>query len=239
MSTTRASQPSPLLPRLLGVLFLLMGLALVAGGVKLMGLGGSLYYLLAGIGLLITAGLLLAVRREALSVYGIVLLLSTLWSVMEVGLDWWQLVPRLALWFVLGLVLLLPWLRRPLTLGQPYLLGNGVLGLAVVVAGLMALASQFTNPNTLVGRLDRETAGTTSAAPQMPEGTGKPMAALSLATAIRHSSKSPRRTSASSSWPGPTAPATSLAPTTRARQRRKTPRSRSTASSTCVPRTVR
>ncbi|MBV4539457.1 glucose/quinate/shikimate family membrane-bound PQQ-dependent dehydrogenase [Pseudomonas vlassakiae] len=170
MSTTRASQPSPLLPRLLGVLFLLMGLALVAGGIKLMGLGGSLYYLLAGIGLLITAGLLLAVRREALSVYGIVLLLSTLWSVMEVGLDWWQLVPRLALWFVLGLVLLLPWLRRPLTLGQPYLLGNGVLGLAVVVAGLMALASQFTSPNTLVGRLDRETAGTTSAAPQMPEG---------------------------------------------------------------------
>jgi len=170
MSTTRASHPSRLLPRSLGVVFLLMGLALLAGGIKLATLGGSLYYLLAGIGLAITAALLLAGRREALSVYGVVLLLSSLWSLVEVGLDWWQLVPRLALWFVLGLVLLLPWLRRPLTQGQPYPLGTGVLSVGVAAAGLMALASQFTQPDTVVGRLDRDTAGTPSTAPAMPDG---------------------------------------------------------------------
>ncbi|WP_409525270.1 hypothetical protein, partial [Pseudomonas sp.] len=42
MSSTRASQPPRLLHRLLGVLFALMGLALLAGGIKLATLGGSL-----------------------------------------------------------------------------------------------------------------------------------------------------------------------------------------------------
>lgn len=42
---------SRLLPSLLGLLILLSGLALLAGGIKLASLGGSLYYLLAGIGL--------------------------------------------------------------------------------------------------------------------------------------------------------------------------------------------
>ena len=43
---------------------------------------------------------------------------STVWALMEVGLDWWQLVPRLALWFAIGIVLLLPWFRRPVLRGQ-------------------------------------------------------------------------------------------------------------------------
>ena len=43
MSTDGASSPSRLLPRLLGVLLLIMGLALLAGGIKLTMLGGSLY----------------------------------------------------------------------------------------------------------------------------------------------------------------------------------------------------
>ena len=170
MSTASASGGQRILPRLLGVLFLLMGLALLAGGIKLATVGGSLYYLIAGIGFLITGLLLLACRRSALSVYALVLFLSTLWSLWEVGLDWWQLVPRLALWFVLGIVMLLPWFRKPLTLGQPYALGNAGLSVAVVLAGLTALASQFTNPNTITGQLDRESAGTASTAPAMDDG---------------------------------------------------------------------
>ncbi|MCG4788770.1 hypothetical protein L0N33_25925, partial [Roseburia faecis] len=69
---------------------------------------------------------------------------STVWALMEVGLDWWQLVPRLAMWFAIGIVLLLPWFRRPVLRGQSAPLATGALSVAVVLAGAAALASQFT-----------------------------------------------------------------------------------------------
>ncbi|MCB2251876.1 glucose/quinate/shikimate family membrane-bound PQQ-dependent dehydrogenase [Pseudomonas chlororaphis] len=170
MSTEGASSPSRLLPSLLGILLLLMGLAMLAGGIKLSMLGGSLYYLLAGLGLILSGVLLLAGRSAALLVYGVVLFLSSVWALWEVGLDWWQLVPRLSLFFVLGIVLLLPWFRRPLLRNGPAPLGTAVLSVAVVLAGGAALGSQFTNPGEISGELGRETADTSSAAPAMPEG---------------------------------------------------------------------
>ncbi|WP_256586385.1 PQQ-binding-like beta-propeller repeat protein, partial [Pseudomonas sp. HMWF011] len=173
MSTDGASSPSRLLPRLLGVLLLIMGLALLAGGVKLSMLGGSLYYLLAGIGITLTGVLLLATRRAALGLYALVLFASTVWALWEVGLDWWQLVPRLALLFALGIVMLLPWFRRPLLRGQAAPLGTGALSVAVVLAGATALASQFTNPGEMVktGQLDRDAVpGMASAAPTQADG---------------------------------------------------------------------
>ncbi|WP_340052876.1 glucose/quinate/shikimate family membrane-bound PQQ-dependent dehydrogenase [Pseudomonas sp. JAI120] len=173
MSTDGASSPSRLLPRLLGVLLLIMGLALLAGGIKLSLLGGSLYYLLAGIGITLTGLLLLATRRAALGLYALVLFASTVWALWEVGLDWWQLVPRLALLFALGIVMLLPWFRRPLLRGQPAPLGTGALSVAVVLAGATALASQFTTPGEMVktGQLDRDAVpGMASAAPSQADG---------------------------------------------------------------------
>ncbi|MGY3257430.1 glucose/quinate/shikimate family membrane-bound PQQ-dependent dehydrogenase [Pseudomonas chlororaphis] len=170
MSTDGASSPSRLLPSLLGILLLLMGLAMLAGGIKLSMLGGSLYYLLAGIGLIISGILLLAGRSAALLVYGVVLFLSSVWALWEVGLDWWQLVPRLSLFFALGVVLLLPWFRRPLLRNGPAPVSTAVLGVAVVLAGGAAINSQFTNPGEISGELGRASADTTSAAPTMPEG---------------------------------------------------------------------
>ncbi|MDD2051721.1 glucose/quinate/shikimate family membrane-bound PQQ-dependent dehydrogenase [Pseudomonas putida] len=171
MSTDGAFSRSRVLPSLLGIALLIMGLALLAGGIKLSLLGGSLYYLLAGIGLAVTGVLLLAARRAALGLYALVLFASTVWALWEVGLDWWQLVPRLALLFALGIVLLLPWFRRPLLRGQPAAKGTGALGAAVVIAGAAALASQFTNPGEIKGQLDRDSVpGMANTAPAMPDG---------------------------------------------------------------------
>ncbi|WP_350023173.1 glucose/quinate/shikimate family membrane-bound PQQ-dependent dehydrogenase [Pseudomonas protegens] len=170
MSTEGASSPSRLLPSLLGILLLLMGLALLAGGIKLSMLGGSLYYVLAGIGLTLTGLLLLAGKRAALGLYALVLFASTLWSLWEIGLDWWQLVPRLSLWFALGVVLLLPWFRRPLLRDGPAPLGTAALSVAVVLAGGAAIGSQFTNPGEISGDLGRDTADMTSTAPAIPDG---------------------------------------------------------------------
>src|SRR5207253_1405405 len=134
-------------------------------------LGGSLYYLLAGIGLVVTGFLLLAARRAALSLYALVLFASTVWALWEVGLDWWQLVPRLALLFAFGIVLLLPWLRRPLQSGQNATMGTSALSVAVVLAGATALASQYTNPGEIKGQLERDAVpGMANTAPAMPDG---------------------------------------------------------------------
>lgn len=170
MSTEGASSPSRLPPRLLGILLLLMGLALLAGGIKLSMLGGSLYYVLAGIGLTLTGLLLLAGKRAALGLYALVLFASTIWSLWEIGLDWWQLVPRLSLWFALGVVLLLPWFRRPLLRDGPAPMGTAALSVAVVLAGGAAIGSQFTNPGEISGDLGRDSADMASTAPAIPDG---------------------------------------------------------------------
>jgi quinoprotein glucose dehydrogenase len=147
-----------------------MGVALLAGGVKLASSGGSLYYLITGVGLVLVGALLFTGRSAALGLYALVLFASNVWALEEVGLDWWQLVPRLALWFALGIVLLLPWFRPTALRVQPGGLATKSLGLAVVIAGASAVASQFTHPGEIKGQLDRESAGTTSAAPAMPDG---------------------------------------------------------------------
>jgi quinoprotein glucose dehydrogenase len=97
-----------------GVVVGLVGLALLAGGGWLVALGGSLFYLLAGIGLLIAAGLLIARRRAALWVYAAVLIGTLGWSVAEIGFDWWPLAARGDILFPLGLWLLCPWVTRNL-----------------------------------------------------------------------------------------------------------------------------
>ena len=78
-----------------GALLLLMGLVLTAGGIWLATLGGSLYYLLAGMALAISGWLIL--RRSAAGVwlYVAVFVVTVIWALWEVGLDAWALVPRI------------------------------------------------------------------------------------------------------------------------------------------------
>ena len=54
-----------------GVLNILMGLALAVGGVWLIALGGSWYYAIAAVALLLTGFLLIAARPAALLVYAL------------------------------------------------------------------------------------------------------------------------------------------------------------------------
>lgn len=130
--------------RVMGVLLLLIGLILAAGGIQLLVLGGSLYYALAGLGLII-AGVLMARRSIAgVWVYFAVFLATVAWALWEVGLDGWALIPRLAGPSVLLISILLcaPLLtvdRRPRRFAWRALLGSLagliVLSLAVFIAG--------------------------------------------------------------------------------------------------------
>ncbi|MFY9326695.1 MAG: membrane-bound PQQ-dependent dehydrogenase, glucose/quinate/shikimate family [Georgfuchsia sp.] len=92
--------------RLIAVLFIAIGAALALPGAQLAMLGGSLYYTLAGAGLLVSGGLLWRGRASGAWLY-LVLLVGTLsWALWEAGLDGWALFPRIGLFLLLGLGLL-------------------------------------------------------------------------------------------------------------------------------------
>jgi len=78
----------------LGIVILLIGVVLAIGGAWLVSLGGSLYYLAAGIGLAVS-GLLLANRRaEGAWLYIGIFVATLAWAWWEVGANGWALVPR-------------------------------------------------------------------------------------------------------------------------------------------------
>ena len=100
--------------KILGWLNVLLGLVIFAGGMWLILLGGSWYYGLAGLGVLLTGLMLNRYMLEAVWVYCAVWFGTAMWAWWEVGNDWWAQVPRLvAPTLILILVLLcIPALAR-------------------------------------------------------------------------------------------------------------------------------
>ncbi|UPG85182.1 membrane-bound PQQ-dependent dehydrogenase, glucose/quinate/shikimate family [Luteibacter aegosomatis] len=129
--STIISSPRP--PRISGAAIAILGFLLAAGGVWLVALGGSFYYLIAGAAVLATGVLLWRGSSGALWLYALTLLATVVWAVGEVGLDGWSLEPRLFVPMLLGIYLLMPWVRRRLTPRR----GGTV---AVIVAVLACIA---------------------------------------------------------------------------------------------------
>ncbi len=101
-------------PRVFAGLLLVIGLALAGGGLYLALLDGSLYYVISGFLIVLAAVLLWAGRRSGAWLYFLVVLGTWGWAIWEVGVDAWQLVPRVLLLTALGLWLLTPRARRGL-----------------------------------------------------------------------------------------------------------------------------
>jgi quinoprotein glucose dehydrogenase len=132
--------------KITGAAYVLIGLLLAGGGVWLAMLGGSVYYLIAGLGILATGILLAAGRWPALWVYAAVLIGTLIWAVSEVGFDWWPLAARGDIIFPLGIWLLMPWIMRNLDQGTPPRALVVTLPLWVgVVAGVVVLAIGLTS----------------------------------------------------------------------------------------------
>ena len=93
--------------KLIGLVLIATGLALLGGGAYLASLGGSWYYVLAGIGLAVSGWRVFQGRIDGLYVYLIVFIFTILWNFYEVGFRFWASVPRLAAPMVIGMVLLL------------------------------------------------------------------------------------------------------------------------------------
>lgn len=104
MSDPRSpARPTPLGWALIpfGVIVLLCGAGLALGGARLISLDGSWYYLPAGVGLVLAGVQYARGRASGLAWLALVFAATVVWALSEVGLDYWQLLPRLDLLAVL------------------------------------------------------------------------------------------------------------------------------------------
>jgi quinoprotein glucose dehydrogenase len=140
---------------LIAIVLLLFGGAMVAGGIWLATLGGSWYYLIAGITTMLSGALLFAASPFAFALYGLTLVGTLIWALWESGADWWALAPRGAVPVVLG-VLMLPMLFPRLGNGpaadRRYRAGAGVLFGALLVSGGIGIYTATLDPHDLSGR---------------------------------------------------------------------------------------
>ncbi len=129
-------------PRLwiLGSLVLLLGVVMAAGGAVLVALGGSWYYLLAGVGMTVAGILLLRGRATGAWWFWAVLAATFAWTWWESGLDYWRWVPRMALPLALGIALAWRWPR--LQAGPSVRAGRALAGV-LSLGFLAALALAF------------------------------------------------------------------------------------------------
>src|SRR5690606_36432783 len=170
-------------PAVTGTVLIFLGLMLVGGGGWLIALGGSWYYLLAGIALAVSGWLLMRRNPSSLWLYAALLLGTLLWSLWEAGLDWWPIAARGDVLVLIGFFLLTPWITRPLSAearGEPGrartvspLRGSGLpLSVALVAFFAVAVASWFHDPHTIKGELPASRA--VGAASQTGPGGGTP-----------------------------------------------------------------
>ncbi|MFO3904873.1 PQQ-binding-like beta-propeller repeat protein [Enterobacter hormaechei] len=117
-----------------GSLVALVGLAYITLGGWLAYVGGPMVFILFGVGFLLSGVLLLRRRLSGVWLYLLVFLVCVGWSVWEVGLDGWQLMPRLLVVAVLGVWMSMPWVIRQLTLNPTARRSGMASGLLYVLA---------------------------------------------------------------------------------------------------------
>lgn len=146
------SHGKPIARNITVAILVLVTLFLVAGGGWLIALGGSAYYLVAGLVMALITWWYARDRVASLWLYAVLLLATIAWGIWESGTDFWALTPRLDIWFVLGLWLLLPWASRRLgqSTGAKSLLSLGL----VAVLAVLGL-SWFNDPQEVNGSLAR------------------------------------------------------------------------------------
>lgn len=149
MNNSGAAAGSKWLLTGLGVLIALIGLGLAGGGGYLITLGGSWYFLLMGLAMLVS-GLMIARRKPfGAWLYGVALILTAIWAVWDAGLEYWPLVSRVLTFAVIGLVvaLIYPTLVRASGASG----GRGAYGLAGILGlGVVATMAYMFVPTHVV-----------------------------------------------------------------------------------------
>jgi quinate dehydrogenase (quinone) len=123
----------------LGVIITLLGLALAAGGMKLVSLGGSWYFLVGGLVMAVSGLLIARFKTAGAWLFAAFLVGTAIWAVSDAGLVFWPVFSRLFMFSAVGLAVTLvyPLLKRA-NGGVP---GRGAYGIAAVLAIALAVAA--------------------------------------------------------------------------------------------------
>ncbi|MCB2060018.1 MAG: PQQ-binding-like beta-propeller repeat protein [Novosphingobium sp.] len=135
---------------LYGLILLAVGGTLAFGGARLILLGGSFYYLPAGLAALAAGvAVLMGKWRTGAKIYLGLMAVTLIWGLVEAGLDGWALMPRLLSPFILGL----PFLLAAIFGGQrtDRLAGLATAAVAAVLIVAVAASSGF-QPVKAAGR---------------------------------------------------------------------------------------
>lgn len=161
MAENNARSPR-LLVTLTALFAALCGLYLLIGGVWLVAIGGSRYYPIAGLVMLVVAGLLWRSKRAALWLYAALLLATMIWGVWEVGFDFWALTPRSDILVFFGIWLILPFVWHRLVV--PSSGAVAALVVALLISGGILTWAGFNDPQEINGtlRADATPAATSS-----------------------------------------------------------------------------
>ena len=130
-------------PLILAGFLALVGAALAVGGFSLIAAGGSPYYVLTGLAVLVSAFGLLRRARWAAWAYGAMLAATVPWSLWEGGLDPWALMPRLGGPTLIGLLFLLPAVTRRSGGARAWIAGPALASLAVLGLDFLLPAPLF------------------------------------------------------------------------------------------------
>ncbi len=120
----------------LGAVLALAGLFFAVAGGKLVMLGGSWYFLLAGIAIVIAGALVILRKPAGALLFGLVTIATVVWAIWDAGLDFWPLISRLLAFGVGATVIALsfPLLRKAAGRTPAYLP-------SFVIAAILAVAS--------------------------------------------------------------------------------------------------
>lgn len=117
MTTGNAPRGFPrILQWLLAGLMLIIGLAIGILGAKLALVGGTLYFALMGVVMVIAAVLIFRRRRGGILLYAVAFIASVIWAIGDAGWNFWPLFSRL---FALGVLAFLAALVWPFLASPP------------------------------------------------------------------------------------------------------------------------
>jgi Glucose dehydrogenase len=122
---------------LLAGLMFIIGLAVGALGIKLATVGGTWFFALMGLVMIVAAALIARNRRSGIALYALAFIVALIWSVSDAGWDFWPLFSRLFTFGVLAFLCAIIW---PFLSVSPHAKKGPAFGLAAVIA-VVLLAS--------------------------------------------------------------------------------------------------
>jgi len=144
-------------------LMALIGLAIGALGAKLASVGGTWFFALMGLAMVVSAILIARHRRGGIVLYALAFIVAIVWSISDAGWDFWPLFSRLFAFGVLTFLCALVWpfmsAAQPAKKGLPFTLA------AVIAVALLASIGGMFKPQTLVSA--------TEAVPVKPVAAGE------------------------------------------------------------------